>query len=872
MKRHCHWFRLLRLGLALLALLPAGARVSAAVLTPEEIAWSNARSSFELFNWPQADARFAEFLKKYPASRHYTDGVITQAQARIYLGHYNEAIQLLTDQQVRSENQADEFSYWIGMAYCSNLNYQAAADTFALLVQEHTNSARRPEALFTETAARMKLAGELPRLIEELSRPDSPLQQMAVAQPTNEWVMKTAFRLCEAELALTNIAGAEKTLGLVAAGSALEWERQYLLVRVKLAGGHPEVALPGSASLIEAAGVDAKKKTESISVRGNIYRRLGDYQPAISTYQTNLNSTNDASPDQRREALLNIVELNLAQNQVEEAARSLEDYLFKSPAEKDSDLNLLLLGELRLKQHYSEIRDTNHLASARSNFDTLTIKYPNSGYLGKAQLNLGWCFSAEGKIAESLAAFSNAVEHLPPSEDQAVALFKLGETRLAGQDYTGAAGSFNRLIDQYGSMPLVTNELFEPALYHILQADTALTNLSGAAGAFDRIRDWFPGGFLGESGALLVGQTVNREGQPAAARAIYAKFRAQWPNSSLRPEMELLEARTYERENDWTNAISQYTNWVATYTNQPSLPDARFSLAWAYWEAGDETNAFQNFTQFLSDFPTNALAAQAQYWIGDHYVRTREFTLAAISFQQVAGAKSNAAPALVFNARMMAGVALFATQDAYGEAKTNFFEPLARDPQCPPDLRLEALFASGDATLKMATTTNLVKSAISIFEDITKNNPTNRLAPLAWGRIGDCYLMLGVQDPSSYATATNAYQKVIEATDLAEYSARCKAEFCLAQAIEKAAQARAGDERKQLLNDAVGHYENVVIGVGLQPGEAIAPAWAQRAGFAAGRVLGDELGRWEDALRLYQKLENSPELAERIVTVRAHLK
>src|SRR6185436_18943009 len=128
------------------------------------------------------------------------------------------------------------------------------------------------------------------------------------------------------------------------------------------------------------------------------------------------------------------------------------------PEEKNRDFEILMLGELRLKQHFDAIAagpavvETNLLQQARTNFVDLLADFTNSTFTGKAQLNLGWCLLEDRKQLESQAAFSNAVNLLTAfPEDRAVALFKLGDLQYQQRDYARAVSNYTAIIDQYGA-------------------------------------------------------------------------------------------------------------------------------------------------------------------------------------------------------------------------------------------------------------------------------------------------------------------------------------------------------------------------------------------------------------------------------------
>jgi TolA-binding protein len=873
----------------------AGGRLEAAGQA-ELNAWKAAGKFLRETMWAQAEVDFSEFIKKYPNSEYYADAVLCEAQARFHLAgekamnqaedrqwSYKDVISLLASQQSHADDKADRFAYWTAEAGYAGSNFTAAAEAYGEFTNRFTGSDLRSEALFKEADARLQL-GDTARVVELLRQPGGAFQQVAKSSPADPWVARGLFLLAETELAGRDYAAAADALSEMPPQkqAELEWKRQYLLCRVRAEGGHPEEALQGSADLLAAAGANPVFKAESYQMLGDIYRGLERFPEAIAAYQTNLSS--DLPLEEQRRAALSIFELNLRQNQPDAAAHGLGEFLDQHPNETNSDFDLLALGELRLRQHFQAAGDTIFLRQAETNFQRLDT---NSDFWGKAQLNLGWCLWVEGttneggvafsnlaglraqtitdwgKIAESGVAFSNAVGHLPHNEDQAVALFKLADTQYLQTNHTDAIRNYSRIIDEYASPPSVTNSLFEPALYQTVQAATAQTNLTAASGALGRILEWFPNGLLAQPGMLLLGEAEDRAGKAAEARKIFSDFIARWPESPMKPDADLAIARTYERENDWTNAINRLYSWVAANTNAPALPQAEFQLAWANYKAGNDPQAFSEFTNFVAKYPANVLAGQAQLWMGYYYFQKGLFDYAEVNFQGVFATNTPATQELQNQARMMAGKAAVARGD-FNKAIENYFEKLKEDSNnCPADLRLMAQFAWGDALKSSTSLTNLspCQHAIQIFGDIATNHPGDPLAPLAWGKMGDCYLQLGAANDTNqdwFGLATNAYGNVITSSN-ADLATRCTAEYGIGQVLEKMAQAKpaGGKEREQLLRQAVDHYLNVVNGSNLRDGESQRdPYLVQLTGLDAARIETDELKDLDKALNLYQTLRD----------------
>jgi tetratricopeptide (TPR) repeat protein len=179
----------------------------------------------------------------------------------------------------------------------------------------------------------------------------------------------------------------------------------------------------------------------------------------------------------------------------------------------------------------------------------------------------------------------------------------------------------------------------------------------------------------------------------------------------------------------------------------------------------------------------------------------------------------------------------------------------------PTALVAEAYLFRGDTFLveTPAGTTNAparYSEAIAAFSKITEHFQTDRSAPLAWGRIGDCHLQLAAQDPAQaakrYESAAECYRKVVEST--ARVEPRSQAEIGLGIVLEKHAQLRPEAEQGALFGRALEHYLRVLYGKNLRDGEQPDPYWVKQAGLAAAN-LAEARKQWDQAVGIYRRLQ-----------------
>jgi TolA-binding protein len=847
--------RLSRWLLLLMALVFSAGPVFAAP-SPEDRAFAVAMDKFQTFP-DLAEKSFADFVLKFPNSSRVPEAILYQAQARLISGQAAGAIDLLTTNQSRADKLAPQYLYWLGRAR-ENKDDAAAAETFDEMRRKYPESPQALDAIIREAGAFARLE-KWPRVIQLLDQTNGLFRQSVRSGAVSETIASGFLLLGEAQLAQGNDAGVDDTLVALdkqTLNTRLTWQRNYLAARRQRAEGHLEDALHGAASLL--AIENRTNRAEGVAFQAGVLEQLGNLDAAVNAYTNNL--APDAPPEQQRLAILKIAELDLKQSppKLADAAQRLENFLEQFPEPKSTDLAVLTLGEVRLKQALAGSDtnltggSTNLFADALSQFDKILTSFTNSPLVGKAFLDKGWCLWSKGKIAESQEPFRNAAERLPFSEEQAEARFKWADTQFAARNFADAVTNYNFVAVTYVSLPAAKeHDLIERALYQSGRAALDETNLVAATSALKNILEWYPNGFAGPSSLLLTGQGLADKKDPVGARKLFVEFEERYPTNSLLPRVRLAIARSYEEEKNWDAAIKNYSEWTEAFPRHPLLPQAKFSIAWDDYMAGRETNAMVQFTNFIAHFPTNMLAARAQWWLGDYYYRQADYLTAEHNYQLVFQNTNWPASELTYRARMMAGSSAMA-RFAYQQAINYFTNLWSTD--CPPDLQVQATMAYADATISQDSTNKAddLNEAIRTLKSIPRSQGDTWQAAQAWGKIGDCYFNLGAGDPNQYTNASVYYRKVFESPH-ALNSARNEARYKLGATIEKQAALKSGQEQTAMLKDALNQYVNAFY-EGLHDSEEPSAFWTKKSGLEAAR-LAESLQEWQSAYDVYKQLK-----------------
>ncbi|HZR19817.1 MAG TPA: tetratricopeptide repeat protein [Verrucomicrobiae bacterium] len=846
-----------------------------AASSAENQAFATAEKVYFDGDYKNAEIDFRTFIQKFPGSARIPEAVLYEAQARIKLGDFAAALKLLAERQAEAGALADWYLLCQGEALLAKGDFAHAETNFIKLDREFPGSSHRLAAVVNAALACMRQS-KWPQVSELLGRTNGIFKLTAVTNHASPEVIRGFLLLSEAQLSQGDAGAAEQSLQQLSA-SPLDptnnWQRQYLLCRVLQTAGRLEDALQNTTNLLVLAEATGQPsfQAQSRAFEAALLERLGRPEEAIAAYRQNLAA---GIPEQeQREALLKITQLSLATGKVPEAVQVLQSYLNQFPTNECSDLALLTLGELRLRQYQpggmtnlvelaatNAPGATNFLEQAIVAFRNLTNTFPKSRLIGKAHLDLGWCYWLAGEnmadarlLSLSQTSFQDAVALLPRSFDQAQAYFKLADAQYQLTNFAAAISNYSTVAERFHDLSEVETNLAEPALYQIVRAGLAAPDERSETNALAKIMGSFPNGAFTRRAVFLVSQQMG-PGFAAAARGLFNEAARGATGSPLLAEIELAIARTYEEEGQWDQAALRYDAWLAAFSNNPARPRAEYFQAMANYNAGNETNALLQFTNLISRFPTNEYAPLAQWWVADYFYRAGNFVDAEINYKFVY--QNYGSSSLAYPARMMAGRMAVQRQD--WQNAPGYFLSLANDKNCPADLQAQALDAYGDTFLMQNSSNKLgdYREAFKTFELICRTYPTNPVATLAWGQKAICLLQFAGTNTQDFAPVTNAFQQVLD-SPLANATARSIAEVGLGFTFEKIADTRAETEKPELLNAALRHYERVLYGTDngfLREGESADPFWTRKAGQEAER-LAERLQNREYAIGVYRRLQ-----------------
>lgn len=828
------------LQLSVVSLLMCAAGFSAAYgQGAERIAFDAALRAFESGLWERAVTEFAEFAGKFPKSP------------------------LLADAEQRRVFAQAESDFM-------RADYPAAAAGFAAYQQAHPSAPRAVLAGVREAEAALQKP-DLAAALAALTQADRPFAK-ALAEGTQPSVLLRGLVVkADALLASKEVAAAETALleaEKFAQSPEERWTRLRRLARLRDGAGNTGAAVEAANQLLNLVNVDpalAGRRAETVSYVGQLLLRAGQAASAATTFIQNL--APEVPLEFRREATLQLAELDLSRGDAVSARQRLETFLGAQPADPAAAALRLRLGQVLFRQYLAQRPLTNNspevsalLAQAAGNFAIALTNNPAADLVGPLHLGNGWCLWEEaltlnnpGRMGAAETNFLAATATLLPGADQSVARFKYADCLAFRKEWAAAATNYLRVARE-AETSADTKSLAEPALQQAVIAATEAGDTATAQSAMARLLELNPHGEPAARSALLVGQSLSLHGRDDEATELLRGYVKRFPDSSLRADVQLALIASQLRSGEWTNALVGLDGWISTHTNHPSLPRAEFDRWWAGVNGGRVTNAAEQVVALAARYPGNTNLLTAQLWLADSFFSEGDFARAEQACVNVVTNSAWRGTVAWCRAKLLAAESARRRQ-AWSNATNHIFE-LLNSPALPEALEPSAYFALGELWLELPALPGSapltgVSEALDAFKAAGRltNSP---VAPAALGKMADCHLQLATQRTNSYALALELYQRVVD-WPTADVATRSKAAMGLGIVKEKLAANRSPSERGQLLKEALGHYVDVAHGKLLRPAETADAWWLKEAGREAGRLL-EQQRQWREAAALYEQL------------------
>lgn len=543
----------------------------------EEIYLLLAEASFENKNYVNAATNYDAYVNSKKGSltrdQKYKAGV-----AQYEVGRFEQASNYFKEVALENDRLGQVSSYYLGHAYLKLNNPQFASTSFSAAYKSDHDANIKEEALFNYAKVNLE-RGNFQDAVNAL---DTYLN----AYPGGSHVREVENHLSEALINTNNYL------------RAIEHIEKLNNKSDRIRAAYQQVTF----------------------YQGITYYRDGKYTPALAYFdksQTYPVDRNILVQSHFWKGEAHAVNSNLI-----EAAKAYEAVLRLRPSANDPYL---------IKTHYglaSTYYNSDQYAKAEVQYKAYTDKLrgsSNKENYDEALVRLGDTYYVQKKFANALATFQRAVQersqfadyahfragvvlnfenrnneairqldelinNYPNSIYQADAIFQKAQINMEESRYAEARSGFTQLINTKQNSPFVPFALEGRAI-----ANYSLKNYEETITDYKRILDSYPNS--GNADAALVGlqETLSLQGRSGEFSKYLADYKKSNPENSSLQNIEFEAAKNLFFNQSFKEAITSFENYKKSYPGSGQVHEANYFIGDAYLRLGDKNKALQYF-------------------------------------------------------------------------------------------------------------------------------------------------------------------------------------------------------------------------------------------------------------------------------------
>lgn len=251
-------------------------------------------------------------------------------------------------------------------------------------------------------------------------------------------------------------------------------------------------------------------------------------------------------------------------------------------------------------------------------FEALEREAPQSGYVPRALLGRAEALTSLDRFEEAAGAIGPLLGD-PSPEISARAAYLLGLGQLEQGKDAEALATFDDALARSPQSSTAPALLFRSA-----EASESLGDPAEALSRFERLADSYPGDSWADDALLQASSIALKAGQPDRAGELARRARGPSGDGPLAAPALLVEGRAALESGRFDEAIGLLETLLAQHQPDPETAEAaRYSLGLAYRGAGKDSEAMEQLG-LLAETPGSSLSADALYLVGqEHFDRGR---------------------------------------------------------------------------------------------------------------------------------------------------------------------------------------------------------------------------------------------------------
>lgn len=263
-------------------------------------------------------------------------------------------------------------------------------------------------------------------------------------------------------------------------------------------------------------------------------------------------------------------------------------------------------------------------------YKTVIQSFPSSDLAPEAMKSIQYCLMALGRESEAVAIADTFIAANPTSPFAEEFKYKKAEMFYTGRKYKDAIDEYENFMKKYPE-----SRLNAEAYYWTGKSYISLNEPENAEKAFTQLQKAFPQSDFAQLSMLEQGLMYKELGDAAKADSILLALQTRFPYSQSAPQAGFERAVMKFSMGDTVAAMQIFRTVADSFPRQEYSDQSRYRIAMYLRSKGFNDSARAEFAILAAREDAPALAAQAQYTIGELWMRDKNFNLAIKEFSVV---------------------------------------------------------------------------------------------------------------------------------------------------------------------------------------------------------------------------------------------
>ncbi|WP_158545350.1 tetratricopeptide repeat protein [Bremerella cremea] len=274
--------------------------------------------------------------------------------------------------------------------------------------------------------------------------------------------------------------------------------------------------------------------------------------------------------------------------------------------------------------------DSKNPAEAEKVFAALHQQNPGFVSDDKVLYELAWTQRSQGKDDKAATTFQSLAQTHPESGLAAEAMYHVGESMYAKEDFANAETWYAKAAAQAKSEEIGEKAIYKQA-WSLYQQDKTQAALKDFGEQITK----YPNGPLASDAVFMQGECFFKEKQFDKALESYrrADFN-RLSSDEMRSLLWLHAGQAASQQKQWDEAKKWYTQLIEQVPSSPLVGETYYELGWANYNQQNTPEAIRYFDQ-AADESRGLAGARARFMLGEIYFEQKKYDEAIGQFKRV---------------------------------------------------------------------------------------------------------------------------------------------------------------------------------------------------------------------------------------------